>query len=51
MLGSALKLFDTGWFSERGTQDIRGGEELQEGDYRVIAQMGMGLMAQWYAEI
>ncbi len=30
-------------------QDNRGGEKLQESDYRVIAQMGMGLMAQFYA--
>ena len=32
-------------------QDNRGGMELQRGEYRVIAQMGMGLMAQVYAEI
>ena len=32
-------------------QDNRGGIELQESDYRVIAQMAMGLMAQLYAEI
>lgn len=32
-------------------QDNRGGEELQKGDYRVIAQMAMGLMAQLYAEL
>ena len=32
-------------------QDNRGGEELQKGNYRVIAQMGMGLMAQLYAEL
>lgn len=32
-------------------QDNRGGMRLQESDYRVIAQMGMGLMAQLYAEI
>lgn len=30
-------------------QDNRGGMALQEGNYRVIAQMGMGLMAQLYA--
>lgn len=30
-------------------QDNRGGIELQESNYRVIAQMGMGLMAQLYA--
>ncbi len=30
-------------------QDNRGGVELQQSDYRVIAQMGMGLMAQLYA--
>ncbi len=33
------------------SQDNRGGMKLQQGDYRVIAQMGMGLMAQLYAEI
>lgn len=32
-------------------QDNRAGEKLQESDYRVIAQMGMGLMAQLYAEL
>jgi unsaturated rhamnogalacturonyl hydrolase len=32
-------------------QDNRGGIEVQESDYRVIAQMGMGLMAQLYAEL
>jgi unsaturated rhamnogalacturonyl hydrolase len=32
-------------------QDNRGGIELQESDYRVIAQMGMGLMSQLYAEL
>jgi unsaturated rhamnogalacturonyl hydrolase len=32
-------------------QDNRAGEELQESNYRVIAQMGMGLMAQLYAEL
>jgi len=32
-------------------QDNRGGVELQESDYRVIAQMGMGFMAQLYAEL
>ncbi|QGY42226.1 hypothetical protein GM418_00705 [Maribellus comscasis] len=31
-------------------QDNRGGVELQQSDYRVIAQMGMGMMAQLYAE-
>ncbi|WP_339840794.1 glycoside hydrolase family 88 protein [uncultured Maribacter sp.] len=30
-------------------QDNRGGVELQQSDYRVIAQMGMGMMAQLYA--
>jgi rhamnogalacturonyl hydrolase YesR len=30
-------------------QDNRGGIELQQSDYRVIAQMGMGMMAQLYA--
>ncbi len=30
-------------------QDNRGGIELQQSDYRVIAQMGMGLMAQLHA--
>ncbi len=30
-------------------QDNRGGISLQEGEYRVIAQMGMGMMAQLYA--
>ena len=33
------------------SQDNRGGVALQQGDYRVIAQMGMGMMAQLYAEI
>ncbi|PZX46336.1 glycoside hydrolase family 88 protein [Algoriphagus chordae] len=33
------------------SQDNRGGLALQEGNYRVIAQMGMGLMAQLYAEL
>jgi len=32
-------------------QDNRGGIELQAGNYRVIAQMGMGLMAQLYAAL
>jgi unsaturated rhamnogalacturonyl hydrolase len=32
-------------------QDNRGGLELQQGEYRVIAQMGMGFMAQLYAGI
>lgn len=32
-------------------QDNRGGIELQRSDYRVIAQMGMGMMAQLYAEL
>ncbi|MBD0777798.1 glycoside hydrolase family 88 protein [Maribacter sp. ANRC-HE7] len=32
------------------SQDNRGGLQLQQGNYRVIAQMGMGLMAQLYAE-
>ncbi|MCK0146489.1 glycoside hydrolase family 88 protein [Arenibacter sp. F26102] len=31
------------------SQDNRGGLQLQQGNYRVIAQMGMGLMAQLYA--
>lgn len=31
-------------------QSNRGGEDLQRGDYRVISQMGMGLMAQLLAE-
>ena len=30
-------------------QDNRGGEALQKSNYRVIAQMGMGMMAQLYA--
>lgn len=30
-------------------QDNRAGEDLQRSDYRVIAQMGMGMMAQLYA--
>ncbi|MDF9799363.1 unsaturated rhamnogalacturonyl hydrolase [Catalinimonas alkaloidigena] len=30
-------------------QSNRGGEELQRSDYRVISQMGMGLMGQLYA--
>lgn len=33
------------------SQDNRGGVALQEGDYRVIAQMGMGMMAQLYSYI
>ncbi len=32
-------------------QDNRGGIELQESDYRVIAQMGMGMLSQLYAEL
>ncbi len=32
-------------------QDNRGGVELQQGEYRVIAQMGMGFMAQLYGGI
>ena len=32
-------------------QDNRGGESLQRSDYRVIAQMGMGMMAQLYAAL
>jgi len=32
-------------------QDNRGGMELQQSDYRVIAQMGMGMLAQLYAYI
>ena len=32
-------------------QDNRGGENLQASDYRVIAQMGMGMMAQLYAAL
>ena len=32
-------------------QDNRAGEKLQESDYRVIAQMGMGLMAHLYAHL
>ena len=32
-------------------QDNRGGMKLQESDYRVIAQMGAGLMAQLYAAL
>ena len=32
-------------------QDNRGGEALQQSDYRVIAQMGMGMMAQLYATL
>lgn len=32
-------------------QSNRGGEELQRSDYRVLAQMGMGLVAQLIAEI
>ncbi len=38
-------------FLKSVSQDNRGGEELQASDYRVIAQMGMGLMAQLYAEL
>nr|WKN34271.1 hypothetical protein K4G66_17985 [Tunicatimonas sp. TK19036] len=30
-------------------QSNRGGEALQRSDYRVISQIGMGLMAQLYA--
>ncbi|WP_372933572.1 glycoside hydrolase family 88 protein [Mariniphaga sediminis] len=36
-------------FLKSVAQDNRGGIEVQESDYRVIAQMGMGLMAQLYA--
>lgn len=36
-------------FLKGAAQDNRGGIELQQGDYRVIAQMGMGMMAQLYA--
>lgn len=32
-------------------QSNRGGEELQRSDYRVLAQMGMGLVAQLIAEV
>ncbi len=32
-------------------QDNRGGEALQKSDYRVIAQMAMGLMVQLAAEL
>ncbi len=32
-------------------QDNRGGVALQESNYRVIAQMGMGMVAQLYAEL
>ncbi|MBD2847824.1 glycoside hydrolase family 88 protein [Paenibacillus sp. IB182496] len=33
------------------SQSNRGGEALQRGDYRVISQMGMGLLAQLYAAL
>ncbi|MGG1555182.1 glycoside hydrolase family 88 protein [Paenibacillus ferrarius] len=33
------------------SQSNRGGEKLQRGDYRVISQMAMGLMAQLYATL
>ena len=36
-------------FLNGAAQDNRGGIELQQSDYRVIAQMGMGMMAQLYA--
>lgn len=36
-------------FLKGAAQDNRGGIALQESDYRVIAQMGMGLMAQLHA--
>jgi hypothetical protein len=32
-------------------QSNRGGEALQRSDYRVISQMGMGLLAQLEAEL
>jgi len=32
-------------------QSNRGGEALQRSDYRVLAQMGMGLLAQLIAEV
>ncbi len=38
-------------FLKGAAQDNRGGIQLQESDYRVIAQMGMGMMAQLYAEL
>lgn len=38
-------------FLKGAAQDNRGGISLQESDYRVIAQVGMGFMAQLYAEI
>ncbi len=38
-------------FLKSVSQDNRGGEALQASNYRVIAQMGMGLMAQLYAEL
>lgn len=38
-------------FLQGVAQDNRGGIALQQSDYRVIAQMGMGLMAQLYAAI
>ncbi|GAA5221723.1 hypothetical protein GCM10025777_23530 [Membranihabitans marinus] len=36
-------------FLKSVSQDNRGGVKLQESDYRVISQMGMGMMAQLYA--
>jgi rhamnogalacturonyl hydrolase YesR len=38
-------------FLRGAAQDNRGGLELQQGEYRIIAQMGMGFMAQLYAGI
>jgi rhamnogalacturonyl hydrolase YesR len=38
-------------FLKSVSQDNRGGTALQESDYRVIAQMGMGMMAQLYSEM
>jgi rhamnogalacturonyl hydrolase YesR len=38
-------------FLKSVAQDNRGGEGLQRSDYRVIAQMGMGMIAQLYASL
>lgn len=48
----ALKSYITpDGYLKGAAQDNRGGMKLQESDYRVIAQMGAGLMAQLYAAL
>jgi len=48
---SLLNYLTPDGFLKGVAQDSRGGLELQQGEYRVIAQMGMGFMAQLYAGI